>query len=124
METMEKIIVNGRPICARELTALEVQKALESKNIAEDHTFDLMFPDEPVSALGMAMSLDIEPNELFDLTPSQLAILIEEVKKKNPFWVMIMENLVELCRRIISEKIETRNEEPVIPSKATIKRFH
>lgn len=97
---------------------------LESLHSKEIHTFELMFPNEPVPALGMAMAIGIDPDELLDLTHSQMVTLLEEVKKKNTLMVQLVEKLIELGQRIIAEEIEARNEDQATPAISTFKQFH
>ena len=103
---IDKIELNGKVLVARELTVKEVDKILESLESEQMHPFEAIFPEEPVPALGMALSLDIQADDLLDLPHSQLVTLISEVKEKNPFLVQKVERLAELGRKIIDLKSE------------------
>jgi len=118
----EKIELNGKVLIARELTVKEVDKVLENLQSEEMHPFESMFPDEAVPALAMAMSLDITPDDLLDLTYSQLVTLIDEVKKKNSFLVQKVEKLAELGRKIVElDREDAEKDQPDLskPSAAT-----
>ncbi|MDP3481344.1 MAG: hypothetical protein Q8R88_16365 [Desulfoprunum sp.] len=121
---MKNIELNGKALSARELTALEIKKVLESLNSEEIHTFELMFPNEPVPALGMAMSLDIEPAALLDLTHSQMLTLLGEVKKVNPFLVEIVGTLKKLSQKIITEGDEAIEEGKRATSVSSVTSIH
>jgi len=105
---MENIKLNSKTLRARELTAREVKKVIDNLSSEEIHTFELIFPNEPVPALGMAMSLDIGSDELLDLTRTQMLTLLGEVKKKNPLLVQVVEALRGLCQKIIAEESGAR----------------
>ena len=79
----EKIELNGKVLIARELTVREEEKVLDDLGNREMHIVEAIFFEEFITARMLATSLDIEVDSLCDLTRSQLAALIEEVKKKN-----------------------------------------
>lgn len=112
----EKIELNGKVLIARELTVREEEKILEDLSDHEMHVVETMFPNEAVSAQMLATSLDIEVDLLRDLTRSQLAVLIEEVKKKNRPLVEAVERIAELGRRIMAEESEETRGDQLPPS--------
>ena len=112
----EKIELNGKILIARELTVREEEKVLEDLKDHELHIVESMFPEEFVSALMLATSLDIEVDSLCDLTRSQLAVVIEEVKKKNRPLVEAVERIAERWRRIMAEESEETRGDLLPPS--------
>lgn len=91
---------------ARELTMREVKKAVQKLKSKETHDFERFFPDEPISAWAMAMSLDVRPDKLLNIPHSQMVTLIYEFKKKNSFLVQVIEGLAEIGRKIVAESLQ------------------
>ena len=112
----EKIELNGKALVARELTVNEVEKILKNLESQEMHPLEQLFPEEPVPALAMGMSLEVDPEQLLDLPHSKLVTLFGEVKKENPFLVQAVERLAAVGQRIAALENEDREEESIAPS--------
>lgn len=93
MSELTCVDLNGKKLKPRELTFREVEQVLESLVNPETHLLELSNPDEPIPAEAVALSVGIETDDLYDLTPTQGKQLLEEVKKKNPFLAQTVETL-------------------------------
>lgn len=99
MKTQE-IQLNGKTLIPRELTVRQVETVMETLQNEEIHWLEAEFPDEPIPATAIAESVEVELDELKDILPSQLPILIQKVKEANPFLVGKVEALANIAREI------------------------
>lgn len=101
-----KIELKGKQLVPRELTIREIESLLD--NLTGDiHPLEAMFPEEPVPATAVAMSVGVEVDELLDLGPSLVGELFRQVRVKNPFLTQAVETLAAVGRRILAEDSKT-----------------
>lgn len=86
---------DGKEITVKELTVKDISRLLSSFDTdAEMHPVDLLFNDS-FPALGISMSTGLTLDDLQgDIAPSDLDLLITEVKNINPFLVKLIQKLL------------------------------
>ena len=89
---------------AKELTVRQVREIIDTLEKQENvHTVDMLFSDE-IPALAVSMSTGKSLEELQgDITPSELAAIIEEVKEAKPFFVKMIQRLSEIGEAALKE---------------------
>lgn len=114
------IELNGKPVEPRELTLREIEHVLQNLKDAEPHPLESVVPDEPVSALAIALSLAPSPlkeksdidhalDALLDLSPSQVKEAAVMVRDKNPSLARVIEGLGTLAAKFLAADLEEKD---------------
>jgi len=103
---MENIELNGKTLMARELTVAEMDLVLSDLRTGDTHPIERVFSDEPITAKALALSLDVNADDLLSLPCGKLSLLIEQVKTQNPFFVRRMEKLAAILQNMARENTE------------------
>ena len=96
-EKERKIMLDGKELKPKELTVRQVMDVLEDLVGQDVHILESVCPDEPVPAVAASLSVGVDPDELTNLTPSEVKELFSRVKKQNPFLVDAMEKLITIA---------------------------
>lgn len=98
------IELNGKQLAPRELTLREMERVLGDLGSGKPHLIETIVPEEPVSALAIAISVDIEsPDALLDLTPTLIKDLAAQVREKNPSLARAVKTLGALASKAIGD---------------------
>jgi len=102
----EKITIGGREITVRQMTMADVRRFVAEMQQQADgqepepHVIDMLF-DDPVPASAVSVATGLSLDELAgDFTQSEMRELLDAVKAANPFFVGMMERLVEAGRQL------------------------
>jgi len=101
---MSSVTVSGRKVTVKTLTVAEMREIVEEirdagksdKSVLDLHIVDLIFNDDvPTAAVAKASGLTLE--ELAGpIAPQEIKDLIDKVRAANPFFVGMMERLVDV----------------------------
>lgn len=87
---------NGKEITVRELNVREIREVLSSFDDARmPHMVEILF-ERPIPLLGVTLATGLDQEVLGgDVQPSEIAELLEVVRKLNPFLMGVLDRIVE-----------------------------
>jgi len=97
------IEMHGKPLNPQELTLKQIEQVLQAMRSDELHPVEAMCPEIPVSALAIATSCGIDPDNLMDLTHTQVVELANQVAAANPSLARETDLLATLAATVLGK---------------------
>lgn len=119
MQNEPAITLNGKTLSPRELTLRELERVLDNLKTGQPHPIETVIAEEPISALALAISVGVDPDELMELTPSQVKRLAGMVREQNPSLARAIEDLGALAARLLAAVKEDPNQ-TALPESLTV----